>query len=107
MYDNAILIHLRKEIAERVGRATRARDESISDFGRRAILTELIRLGFLERREIRTTRRLCSKWEIVKASDVPTLGMQILRLLRLSPASGSSIELQLLSDGSIRVGELK
>lgn len=61
MNDNAILIRLRKETAEKVGKAARAREESISDFGRRAILNELARLGLLNRRESKSARRPCSK----------------------------------------------
>jgi hypothetical protein len=52
-----ILIRLREATAKKVEKAARARDESISDFGERAVLTELARLGFLKRREDKIAHR--------------------------------------------------
>jgi len=106
MLDNAIFVCLRKRTAEKLIRAARVRDESISDFAERALLTELARLGVLNQRETRSIRPYCLNWELIRASDGDRLGTRIIELLRISPNSESTIELQLLKDRTIRVREL-
>ena len=51
MYDRTILIRLQKKIADLVKKVARDRGEHVSSFARRAIMTELGRLGFLDDEE--------------------------------------------------------
>jgi hypothetical protein len=51
MYDKTILIRLQKKTADLLKKVARDRGEHISSFARRAIMTELGRLGFLDDEE--------------------------------------------------------
>jgi hypothetical protein len=51
MYSKALLIRLERTTAELIGEVARARGESASSFARRAIITELAKLGFLDERD--------------------------------------------------------
>jgi hypothetical protein len=51
MYDTTILIRLQKKTADLLKKVARDRGEHVSSFARRAIMTELGRLGFLRAEE--------------------------------------------------------
>jgi hypothetical protein len=51
MYDRTILIRLQKKTADLLKKVARDRGEHVSSFARRAIMTELGRLGFLDDEE--------------------------------------------------------
>ena len=106
MPDVRIVIRLPENTAKKLERTARIREESISDFAERAIQTKLARLGSLNQRETRSIRPYCLNWELIRASDGDRLGARIIELLRISPNSESTIELQLLKDRTIRVREL-
>ena len=51
MYDRTILIRLQKKTSDLVKKVAQQRGEHVSTFARRAIMTELARLGFLDDEE--------------------------------------------------------
>jgi len=51
MYDAVILIRLQRKTADILREVARARGEHTSSFARRAIMTELAKLGFLDEQE--------------------------------------------------------
>jgi hypothetical protein len=53
MYDKAILVRLERKTVDILRKVARARGEQVSGFARRAIMSELAKLGFLDEQETR------------------------------------------------------